>query len=109
MVLLFALLTVMYNNITNQHRHLLPNGQIIVHAHPFTKNDGKVPQKQHTHNSNQLLFISLINNLFTFLLLVSFVLRFIQKITKKQIILFNENSTFLFPIVHYQLRAPPIN
>lgn len=108
-VLLFTLLIVMYNNITNQHRHLLPNGQMVVHAHPFSKNENNESQKQHTHNTNQLLFISLINNLFTFLLIVSFVFNFIQKVTKKQFILFNENSTFLLPNIHYQLRAPPIN
>jgi hypothetical protein len=108
-LLLFALLAVMYNNITNQHRHVLPNGQIIVHAHPFSKNENNDPQKKHTHNNNQLIIISLINNLFSFIILVSFVLNFIQKITKKQFILFNENNTFIVPAIHYQLRAPPIN
>ncbi len=108
-VLLFALLTVMYNNITNQHCHFLPNGQMVVHAHPFSKTGSNEPQKQHRHNTNQFLVISLINNLFAFLLFISFIFSFILQIRNKKTGWSDNEKIFLLPAVHFQLRAPPIS
>lgn len=108
-LLLFALPTVMYNNLTNQHRHLLPNGQMVVHAHPFSKSEGDNPQKQHTHTANQLFVIAQINNLFSLLLIVSFFYHFIREKFKKNIVSFSIELIFSFPNINYQLRAPPLN
>ncbi len=108
-LLLFMLLTVMYNNITNKHYHLLPNGQMIVHAHPFSKNESNEAQKQHTHSSNQLFVIIQINNLFSLILTVSFLLLCIQENLKKKIVQFQIKPTFSFPKINYRLRAPPLN
>jgi len=108
-LLLFVLLTVMYNNIVNVHCHLLPNGQVIVHAHPFSKSESKEPQKQHTHTANQLFVIAQINNLFLNILIVSFLILCIRKNLIKKIVQFQFEQTFSFPKTDYQLRAPPFN
>ena len=80
-LLLFALFLLMYNNIANQHEHLLPNGQSIVHSHPFSKTDENNSEKNHSHNACEFFFISLINNLFSYILLISFVFRFLQTLS----------------------------
>ena len=108
-LLLFMLLIVMYNNIANQHYHLLPNGQMVVHAHPFSKSESNEPQKQHTHTTSQLFVIAQINNLFTLLLILSFIFWFIQEKLKKKEILLDIELIVSFPKINYRLRAPPSN
>lgn len=40
------------NSILFVHSHILPNGQIVVHAHPFVPKDNGQP-KPHTHTPNE--------------------------------------------------------
>lgn len=59
MLLLPATIALFFNNQTNKHVHVLPNGQIITHSHPFSKDshDGK-----HTHTAKEFsLFASVFN------------------------------------------------
>lgn len=107
--LLFTLLIVMYNNISNRHSHMLSDGQMIVHAHPFSKSEGENPQKQHTHTANQLFVIAQINNLFSLLLFVFFIFLFIREKFRKNKVPFYIELFFSIPKINYQLRAPPLN
>lgn len=107
--LLFALILLMYNNFANQHRHLLSNGQIVVHAHPFSKKNDNLPEKKHTHNSNELFVISQINNLFSFILLVAFVFKFITKTSFKRAFVSKNETYFSFCYSNIQSRDPPLN
>lgn len=50
-------LLVMGNSIRNRHTHVLPNGMVITHSHPFTDDKG-LPVK-HSHSRNQIVFFQL--------------------------------------------------
>lgn len=51
-------LLVMGNSILNRHTHVLPNGIVITHSHPFTDSKTGLPVK-HSHTPNQVLFYQL--------------------------------------------------
>ena len=51
-------LLVMGNSILNRHTHVLPNGMMITHSHPFTDAKTGLPVK-HNHTPNQVLFYQL--------------------------------------------------
>jgi hypothetical protein len=40
------------------HWHLLPNGNLVGHAHPFHSDKSSYPFQQHHHSHNQLSFFS---------------------------------------------------
>lgn len=48
---------VLGSSIKNRHTHVLPNGLVITHSHPFTDDNGQ-PVK-HGHTRNQILFLQL--------------------------------------------------
>lgn len=50
-------LLVLGSSIRNKHSHVLPNGLVITHSHPFTDSNGE-PVK-HSHTNNQVLFYQL--------------------------------------------------
>lgn len=50
-------LLVLGNSIRNRHTHVLPNGVVITHSHPFTDDNGS-PVK-HGHTRNQIVFFQL--------------------------------------------------
>lgn len=109
-LLLFALFTVMYNNAVNLHRHVLPNEQILVHAHFFSKSQGDNPQKEHKHTANQLLVIAQINFLFSFLLIIFFIFQFIRTKFRENLVSFILEIFFSSSFeINYQLRAPPFD
>jgi len=53
-------LLVMGNSIRNRHTHVLPNGMVITHSHPFTDSKTGLPVK-HSHSRNQIVFFQLFN------------------------------------------------
>lgn len=57
LLLIPVYLLVLGSTIRNRHSHVLPNGLVITHSHPFTDADGK-PVK-HGHTGNQFLFYQL--------------------------------------------------
>lgn len=54
-VMLPAYFIVLQNSITNRHTHMLPNGLVVSHAHPFLGGD-KSPKKEHKHSQTQIFF-----------------------------------------------------
>jgi hypothetical protein len=68
----FALLLVgivgllVLNNALFSHNHRLPNGSVVVHAHPFSKsNQPDLPLQSHQHTKFQLLFLDSLLVLFS--------------------------------------------
>ncbi len=62
-VLLIAFLFQVANKAVYTHTHVLANGIVITHAHPYNKTDSPGPVSNHTHTKNeyvQLAFISLL-------------------------------------------------
>lgn len=52
------------NNIIFLHSHKLPNGYIIIHAHPFNKSKDTAPFKMHHHSHSEFFLIHNIHILF---------------------------------------------
>jgi hypothetical protein len=98
----------MYNNSANQHKHRLPNGSFAVHAHPFSKSQDNEPVKKHKHTANEFTLISVINNLFSFLIIVSIVFQRLKVLTQKKFIYRQLPGFPLTYILPHRLRAPPL-
>ncbi|MBN2350639.1 MAG: hypothetical protein JXJ22_17515 [Bacteroidales bacterium] len=75
----FLLVSIMVIMVANQavftHSHVLSNGQVISHAHPYDKNNDTKPFKSHHHSKSEILFFENLKTLFpvVFLLLTVFV------------------------------------
>ena len=52
------------NNIVFLHAHKLKNGQILIHAHPYSKDHDSKPFKAHHHSLNDLIQIQHLQLLF---------------------------------------------
>lgn len=59
-VLLFAILGLIANKIVFTHIHIAENGELISHAHPFSKSS----DKSHSHSSNDYTFLDHLDILF---------------------------------------------
>ncbi len=82
LVLSSFLIIIFTNQVVNKsfyiHSHLLPDGTIISHAHPYDKSGENTPFKSHSHRQCELLILQNIELLFLQVLLI-FVLRSISK------------------------------
>jgi hypothetical protein len=56
------------NNVAFLHTHVLSDGQIVQHAHPFSKNKAENQNPAHTHNTIEILIL---NQLLIFGLFIS--------------------------------------
>ena len=74
------------NAIINIHVHILPNGYMIVHAHPHEKIPfGSEPSGKHNHTTAELIFYSIISEpsaLVVTLLLLGIVFLTVKRISK---------------------------
>ena len=108
-ILLFAIVLLFENSVINWHYHVLPNGEVICHAHPYKKQHNDTSQdNSHSHSDKDLIILQLITNpniLLTFLFtaLCSIFLPFYR---------INYSFNFLIPYKEYyklsKERAPPI-
>jgi hypothetical protein len=46
------------NNALFIHRHILPNGDVVTHAHPYKKSGDTAPFKTHTHTTSELFLLA---------------------------------------------------
>lgn len=75
-VALLSVLFVFANNVIFIHTHILPDGGIIIHAHPLplnSKNQAPYPAKNHTHTPDEYLFFTQIFNLLRITLIGLFI------------------------------------
>ena len=70
------------NSTVNKHSHLLLNGQVIEHAHPFNSENDAAPFKNHNHTNSELILLSLISNPICLILLLTPFLFFLPKVYK---------------------------
>ena len=54
-----AYFLVLKNSIRNRHSHVLPNGLVIIHAHPVN-NNSDIPLNQHKHTKTEIFFFQLL-------------------------------------------------
>lgn len=102
MILIMAVLLV--NKAVYTHLHVMPNGSVLTHAHPFNKTNDSKQGKSH-HHSNLELF--LIQGLELMMLFAAVVLTLISldKEIEKRWFLRKYYITALIPLK--QGRAPP--
>ncbi len=103
-ILFPAFIILMENSIVNEHTHLLANGLVISHAHPYKK----LPDnKQHNHNDNEFFFIHQITDvLLTFSLVILTIILPTKKIATITLLkIGNDNKVICNS---FSNRAPPI-
>ncbi|MBN2213607.1 MAG: hypothetical protein JW723_05130 [Bacteroidales bacterium] len=93
------------NKIIFTHSHILANGQVISHAHPYDKSSDSEPFKSHHHTQSELLFFENLKILFPLVFLL-FVLKHILQKTK----LFIYYVIKIYPasILLHKGRSPPV-
>ncbi|HHW58649.1 MAG: hypothetical protein WBL11_07200 [Bacteroidales bacterium] len=92
------------NNIVFLHVHKLPNGEIIVHAHPYNKSNDTEPIKNHTHSNREYLVLDQLKNIFVITFIFFSFLFFSNKI------LIFKNKIVYHGFDHdkfYKNKAPP--
>jgi len=73
-VVFMGLFTV--NNTLFLHTHILPGGEIVIHAHPFKaktpveSSDSGVPGNDHTHNTTQFTLFGQVQQVIPWMILV---------------------------------------
>lgn len=87
------------------HSHMLADGRIVSHAHPYNKTDDSTPFKQHQHTNSEFLILSQLEVLF----FLAFLVFTISVISKKQSVI-KEGLLRIFSefIVKKHGRSPPI-
>ncbi len=107
-LLLPAICWLFTNAVINQHSHLLQNGQIITHAHPYTPDKSKSsPFQKHKHSPYALEVLAQLSNPHT-------ILGFVAAILSASLFIVKTNSPRIFssPLVGFSgglisNRAPP--
>ena len=56
-LLLPAYFIILGNSVMNRHTHVLPNGIMITHAHPFAKNADSEKPLSHQHSGKDFFFL----------------------------------------------------
>ncbi|SCD21912.1 putative membrane protein [Proteiniphilum saccharofermentans] len=59
------------NNAVFLHAHRLPDGQVILHAHPYKKSQDPAPIKTHHHTAPELFVLAQLQFLFFVLITLS--------------------------------------
>lgn len=75
LILILSFLLVLFNNTYFIHFHVLPDGRVIEHAHPFNSEEGN-SLPFHEHNSKEFSFWDKITHLFSNLVFPSLILIF---------------------------------
>lgn len=88
------------------HPHILENGTIVSHSHPYDKNQDSEPYKQHHHTKAEFLFYSNLNILFLSVLLI---VSFLSLISKNISFVDVEKNYFRFFSFSFLGRAPPVS
>lgn len=94
------------NNALFIHRHILPNGDIVTHAHPYKKSGDTAPFKTHTHTTSELFLLAGLSKLLViFSIAVATVLfaRFLKQNTG------GSDRSFTLFLSTLRGRAPPVS
>jgi len=109
-IALAVLLSTGYSFTANLHTHTMPDGRIVVHSHPYEKDETKTNgEDQHTHLYWDMLYLSQVNKILHHLLAPSLTLLDITiqpsdfRICEKT----SSIDTCFFP--HSLARSPPFS
>lgn len=92
------------NNVVFLHAHRLSNGKVLIHAHPYNKQQDSGPIKHHNHSPIQIYHISQIQLLFFASCLLIIALLYHKKIYR-----YINDVSIVHPLLfsHKKGRAPP--
>jgi hypothetical protein len=111
LALIPLIMLLFHNQLSNWHYHMLGNGMMVKHAHPYSKaeNSGS-PFSNHTHSDFEFLLFGQLSNISLILVFLLFTLFSAGTFIRKLLI-----SKYPFPfLTQYYLslnflRAPPRN
>jgi len=72
LLIVVSVLWLFTNSLVNRHRHMLPSGMIIEHAHPYSNNN--TPLQQHTHTQQEFIFYSQLTVIQALIIVAVFIL-----------------------------------
>lgn len=104
-IALLLVLMLVVNRAVYYHTHVLPDGTVVQHAHPFPVNEQNNGEANHQHSSVEFLFFAQIMVFligFVMMLMAASQNRYLRKIIKKNKIPCDKK--FHLPL----LRAPPV-
>jgi hypothetical protein len=103
------LMWLFFNQIAYRHYHLLENGTVIEHSHPFKNNMQKnTPYQKHTHSDTEYLLLSQITTA-SFVLVIIMALLGLLGSNALLLFIFPINSFVKAPdLGSHRLRGPPI-
>jgi len=105
---IIAVFAIIINNTIFRHTHILPDGKIIEHAHPFEttgKNSDSKPN--HSHTSLEFLLLSYVYNLFNKSFIFSIEIPLYYKIGCRFLILVSKPFNLKLYNKRKSPRAPP--
>lgn len=82
-ILIPVILLASYNNTAYKHTHILSDGQVITHAHPFSK-DNQATGTKHKHNKVEFMILSLLYNLASLLCILFLALLIFGSVEQKK-------------------------
>ncbi|MBN1199096.1 MAG: hypothetical protein JXA23_07075 [Bacteroidales bacterium] len=71
-LVILSLMGLLVTNALYLHTHKLPDGTMVIHAHPFNKTQDPSPVKQHQHSSVEFITLSHLQILFCIALILVF-------------------------------------
>jgi hypothetical protein len=109
LVILPCVVWLFHNQMTNWHYHVMTNGTVVMHAHPYKNSTiPETPFQKHHHNNVEFLLLSLIFNTIP-LLVALLVYSFLSKCKIRELCLFsdarNRQRGFYRTLL---LRGPPV-
>ncbi|HKK10542.1 MAG TPA: hypothetical protein VJ939_06865 [Bacteroidales bacterium] len=108
-IIVASIVWMLHNYYSSWHYHRLPNGVLVVHAHPFSAGEHSktpFPVDDHKHEGSQILAFDHNSVVFVFVVfLMAFGLRFFTKRKKRisQPVFYHIS----FYSQYFHLRAPP--
>lgn len=92
------------NNVAYLHSHILSDGQIIQHAHPFSKSENSNSGTQHQHSK---LEVFMLNHLLLLTLILPVILSLIQLTHTPLKFHFSTGEIYTNSFSDFFLRGPP--
>jgi uncharacterized membrane protein YwaF len=104
-VLVASMVLVIADKIVFTHSHILADGRVISHSHPYDKTNDSEPFKSHHHTQAELFFFQHIEIFFPF---VFFSLKLIYRPARENHFIYSERKATLVAINAQKCRAPPL-
>ncbi len=107
-VCMICILGLTYNAFANSHVHILSNGFVINHAHPFSDTaDTNSPDPVNNHSDSEYIFLDQIN--LQYIMPILFILAFIFiSVSKKTTLIVHEEQLVPLTVpIQIKGRAPP--